>query len=269
MIKLNEREYQIFIKFTKDKFGIDLEGKRELIESRLSYDIERNGYTSFSEYIELLMANPNGVECQKMVNRITTNHTYFFREDDHFHHLQKIVIPEIAKRNGLYNFNVWSAASSSGQEAYTAAMVIDDAIQKMHLNWNYSIMGSDISLNVLSKAKAGVYPAAELDAIPNVYHKYCKVNPDNYTFEVSERLKKNVSFKVQNLMEPFPYRDQFDIVFCRNVMIYFDKPTKEKLISNLYRTVKPGGYLYVGTTESIGRRINEFKYIAPAIYRKI
>nr|MCR4924960.1 methyltransferase domain-containing protein [Clostridiales bacterium] len=251
MIKLNDREYQTFINFTKSRFGIDLEGKRELIESRLSFDLERNGYTSFTKYIELIMAQPNGVECQKMLNKITTNHTYFFREDDHFHHLQKIVIPEIAKRNLSYSFNIWSAASSSGQEPYTAAMVVDDAIKKLRLNWTWSIIGSDISMNVLTKAKAGIYPANELEAIPSVYHQYCKVNNANYTFEVSNDLKRNMNFKIQNLMEPFPYKDQFDIVFCRNVMIYFDKPTREQLIANIYKTVKPGGYLYVGTTESI------------------
>lgn len=269
MIKLNDREYRIFVSFIREKFGINLDGKRDLIESRLAYDIERNGYNSFTSYIELLMANPAGVECQKMVNRITTNHTYFFREDEHFRHLQKIVIPELAKRCNTYDFNIWSAASSSGQEAYTAAMVTDGEIKKLKLNWSWSVVGSDISTNALSKAKLGVYPLSEMDAVPAAYRNYCDVKPDKTAFEISSELCKNTSFRMQNLVEPLPYKNQFDVVFCRNVMIYFDKPTREKLIASIYQTIKPGGYLYVGTTESIGRKIKDFKYIAPALYRKI
>lgn len=269
LIKLNDREYRIFVSFIREKFGVNLDGKRDLIESRLAYDIEKNGYNSFTNYIELLMANPTGVECQKMVGRITTNHTYFFREDEHFHHLQKLVIPELAKRLRTYELTIWSAASSSGQEVYSSAMVVDDAIKKMGLDWKWSILGSDISTNVLTKAKLGVYPVAEMEAIPKIYHSYCSIKSDKTTFEISPVLCKNISFRIQNLIEPFPYRNQFDVVFCRNVMIYFDNPTKEKLISALYQTIKPGGYLYVGTTESLGRRVQDFKYIAPAIYRKI
>lgn len=267
MPKLTEREFVRLVKFVREKFGINLEKKRELIEARLSYDINTRGFHSYTQYLDCVTGDPLGKECQNMIDRLSTNYTFFFRESTCLQHLKKVVVPELLQR-GEKTIRIWSAAASSGQECYTIAMVMEDALALQAEGVTYSILGTDINGQMLEMAQRGVYPVAESKNIPQTYQRrYCRT-VDAEHFEITEKLRNHIRWKRQNLMESFCIAQPFHVVFCRNVMFYFAPETRALLIGSLGDAVRPGGYLYIGTTESLAAQSKLFRYVAPSIYRK-
>lgn len=268
MVKLTDNEFLEFVNFMHKNYGIDLTKKRILIEGRLSNLVERKGMSSFSQYLDNIKRN-NKEEITMLINKLTTNYTYFYREENHFKYLKDVILPYEEKNNRTKTLNIWSAGCSSGEEPYTLAMIISDYFKfSGNNNWNIQILATDISENVLTKAQEGIYAEDSLTKLPESYKKryFLKTKDDKY--EVSPEIKKHITFKTFNLMDPIAAKNKYDIIFCRNVMIYFNPETKMNIVNKFYDATKPQGYLMIGHAETIQRNQSKFMYINPAIYKK-
>ena len=206
-----------------------------------------------------------------MLDAISTNLTYFFREGQHFEYLRQIALPEIVARNQKSKrLRIWSAGCSSGEEPYTLAIVVGEAMRALG-QWDVAILATDLSTRVLAKARAGVYEAERFREMPpqylSAYFHVIQTRPMRL-HEVNDSLRRHVKFARLNLMENWPMRGPFDVIFCRNVMIYFDKPTQAKLIRRYWDILCPGGLFFVGHSESLSGIEHDFEYIQPAVYRK-
>lgn len=267
MVKLTDKEFLEFVNYMHTNYGIDLSKKRILIEGRLSNLIARKGMSSFSQYLDSVKRN-NKDEITMLINKLTTNYTYFYREENHFKFMQNVILPQEEKANKLKTLNIWSAGCSSGEEPYTLAMVVDDYFKFSANQWKINILATDISENVMSKAREGIYAEESLRNLPESYKKKYFEKVEEGKFRVTENIKKNVTFKVYNLMDSAFAKNKFDLVFCRNVMIYFNAETKINLVNRFYEATKSGGYLMIGHAETIQRNKSKFIYVNPAIYKK-
>lgn len=267
IIKLTDQEFKDLVGFVYKNYGIDLSKKRQLIEGRLSHTLRAKGFSSFSDYIKILFNDKSGEELQGFLNKITTNHSYFGRENEHFDFLLKVALPQLEKtRRG--DLRIWSAACSAGQEAYNIAMAIDQYFGPRKSQWDTTILATDISTNVLSKARQGIYSADVIKGLPDAWKsKYFNRLPDG-NFQVCDKIRKEVVFKISNLMDPFVYKKPFDIIFCRNVMIYFDAQTTNRTVEKFYDATSDGGYLFIGHSESVDKANTRYTYLMPAIYQK-
>ncbi|WP_458863334.1 CheR family methyltransferase [Acidaminobacterium chupaoyuni] len=267
LIQITDREFRDLISFVYKMYGIDLTKKRGLIEGRLSNTLKAKNMTTFSEYMNFLFSDRSGEEMHTFLNKITTNYSYFARETDHFDFLMQTALPFLENRRSK-DLRIWSAGCSSGQEPYNIAMAIDQYFGSRKAGWDTTILATDISTNVLSKAKEAIYPASNLEGLPPQWKKkYFSLLP-NGDFQVLPSIKKEVVFRTFNLMDPFVYKKPFDIIFCRNVMIYFDAATTQKLIDKFYRATAPGGYLFIGHSESIDKRTSDYVCLKTAVYQK-
>ena len=240
---ITDSEFHRVVNYVKRTTGIDLSEKRVLINGRLENYILRNGYNGFDEYMAKVEHDPAGKEARNLINALTTNHTYFMREFEHMEYLRQIILPKLkVKEAARKDLRIWSAASSTGEEPYTIAMVLQDFFGLEH-GWDTKILATDISTKVLQHAQQGKYQARQ-------------------------ELRNEVIFRQFNLMNPLPFKKPFHVVFLRNVMIYFDEPTKLQLLRKIYDHMEPGGYLFIGTTEALNRKGTAFKYIEPSIYQK-
>lgn len=270
-LEITEQEFQRLVKFMYDNFGINLSAKKVLIQGRLGNMLVERGFKNYNEYIDAVLADTTGAEVNTILNKLTTNHTFFMREPEHYTFLNDVILPyleQTCKKDRV--MRIWSAACSSGEECYTTAMLIDQYFKSEKGKWDTRILATDISQNVISKAKAGVYQEEGMKGLSNEWKtRYFNKLADG-SYEICQSIRDEVIFKTFNLMDPMPdkyKRRPFDLIFCRNVMIYFDQPTKDALIDRFYDVVKPGGYFYIGHAESINRQSTRFQYIKPAIYR--
>jgi chemotaxis protein methyltransferase CheR len=249
--------------------GIRLnQGKEELVRSRLIKRLRALGIKSFSAYLRYVSEDRSSLELRSMIDALTTNKTSFFREKQHFEYMRTQILPELKKRNT--GVRVWSAGCSSGEEPYSIAMLIRDEWSEF-CNTNVRILATDISERMLTKARSGEYEKENLQDVPPAYLlKYfvSSHNGTSKTYGVHESVRKMVRFARLNLMEDWPMKGPFDLIFCRNVMIYFDTPTQRQLIQRFYNILIPGGHLLVGHSESLVANSFGFKYIQPATYMK-
>ena len=267
MIKLTDAEFLEFVNYMHKNYGIDLSKKRQLIEGRLSNMVERKGLKSFTEYMNTIKRNDKS-EISLLINKLTTNYTYFYREENHFKYLKEVILPFEEQTNKLKTISIWSAGCSSGEEPYTLAMIIDDYFQFKKTGWKVQILATDISENVLEKAKEAIYTEESIKNLPSSYKtKYFKKSADN-KFEVTPEIKNQIVFKTFNLMEPITAKNKYNVIFCRNVMIYFNAVTKTNLVNKFYEATQPNGHLMIGHAETIQRGQSKYKYICPAIYKK-
>jgi chemotaxis protein methyltransferase CheR len=256
--------------FIYEKAGIFIpDSKRYLIETRLSRRIEENKLKSYEDYLYLLKYSSNEAEYYKLFDAITTNETFFFREPHHFEALTGQVIPAILSRNPS-KIRVWSAASSTGEEAYTIAMLLNEINGAKSVKTE--IFGSDISNSVLEAAKRGVYSSYAVKNIPDKYFRHFKNS--NGAYQLDAAIKAMVKFTNINLIDEKQMRimKNCDIIFCRNVLIYFDEKAKKKVISLLYDALNPGGYLFIGSSESLHtltRAYNPVIYNKTVVYQRI
>ncbi|WP_153110964.1 CheR family methyltransferase [Propionivibrio limicola] len=256
-----------FIQFQKLIFqiaGINLsDGKKVLLVGRLNQRLRHLGFQTFGQYYRHVTSAENRQERQMMVDLLTTNETYFFREPKHFDFLREVA----TARRSAASFRVWSAASSSGEEAYSVAMVLADV-----LGGNaWEVVGTDISERVLQKARIGHYSLERANHIPErLLKKYCLKGTGRHdgTLLVSRELRDRVEFRPSNLMAPEKGLGQFDVIFLRNVMIYFDNETKRKVVSNLLPYLKSDGYFVIGHSESLTGVTDELAPLRPTIYRR-
>lgn len=264
--EVSSEAYQAIRDFIYQEAGIDLgTSKQMLVGARLNKRLRYHRLDSFDQYVALLSDKINVNERQMAVDLLTTNETYFFREAEHFEVLKNEVLAQHPKERF---FRLWSAASSSGEEAYSIGMVLDDYFGLL-VKWE--IFGSDISNRIIAKAKRGLYQAHRIDAIPKAYlKKYCMKGAGEYEgfLLVDKILRNKTRFTEINLTRPLPDVGQFDVIFLRNVLIYFDNPTKEKIVRNLITKLRPGGILFIGHSESLKGMDFPLELISHTCYRK-
>ena len=264
--KLKPSEFEEIRTFAKQRFGLDLRhGKEDLVSARLARAMRQGRYLSFRDYLDHVNSDGTGESLIALINALTTNHTSFYREPQHFDFLVNNVLPDLAPGTEL---KIWSAACSTGEEPYSIACTVAQAwngrIQRLR------ILATDISTRVLEIAEAAVYGESLLTDTPAAWRtSYFKRVPErDGSLRLKPELTRTVVFRRLNLMETFPFCDRFRVIFCRNVMIYFDKPTQERLVHRLADHLEPDGYLFVGHSESLAGVNHPLRYVRPAIYRK-
>lgn len=259
--RLSEKEYLLFKNFIYKISGIHMKAeKKVLIESRLAKRLRHFTCNTYQEYYDILQHDD--IEQQMFIDIITTNETSFFREPHHFEFLKTVL-----QQSKSQNFRIWSAACSIGAEAYSAAMVTHE------LRKEYEIACSDINVDVIKTAQIGLYPEKFIPQIPELYlKKYCLKGTGKYegNFIISEELKSHLLFQRLNLLEPLSSAlGEFDVIFLRNMLIYFDTPEKKAIVENVTKRLKKGGYLLIGHSESLFNITACVKQVKPTIYTKL
>ncbi|MCL1903584.1 MAG: protein-glutamate O-methyltransferase CheR [Oscillospiraceae bacterium] len=268
-MKISDADFKRLVEFMEGRYGINLKQKRVLIEGRLSNTINQRGFKDFTSFIDMIFADRTGTETINLLNKLTTNHTFFMREAEHYQYMKDVVLPYFEKEKKDRRIYLWSAASSSGEEPYTNIMQLLEYFKGRASMWNLSTLATDISQKVLDMAKTAIYSADSMKNLPESWKKTYFTPEANNCFKVSPEVTKRVEFKAFNLMDNIPYKIYpFDLIFCRNVMIYFELEVKIALVNRLYDVLRPGGYLFIGHAESIPRDRTKFEYVKPAIYRK-
>ncbi len=268
--KLTIPQFNKLGQFIHSNYGIQMpESKKILLEGRLQKRIKINKLENFTEYISFLFSNEGKArELPFFIDAVSTNKTDFYREPHHFDFLRKEFLPAFAQNNR--HLKIWSAAASSGEEPYTIAIEMREFIEK-NLGFTYEILGTDISTDILRKASKGVYDEKRIEVIPlNLKRKYFLKSKDRKkkTIKVAPILQKNIRYRSLNLTVPLVnISNDFDLIFCRNVLIYFNRPMQEKVINALCAKLKPGGYLFLGHSESITGIIAPVAQVAPTIYK--
>ncbi len=263
--RITDRELKLISDLVYKHAGIRLgPEKRHLVELRLGKILRTEGIGSYEEYYRKVLLDKSGEELKRLLNAITTNFTQFFREPQHFDFLKQHVIPELESK-GRWEICIWSAACATGEEPYSIAITLLEIPQIA--DWSKEIIASDISTHALSVAKRGLYPEEALKEInPLLVKKYFVKEPQG--FRIKDQVKEIVKFMVFNLLSVPPWREHFDVIFCRNAMIYFDKETRRKVVDNLREALKPGGFLIVGHVESLFGAEKDLRLVKPSIYRK-
>ncbi|MDE5863495.1 MAG: protein-glutamate O-methyltransferase CheR [Lachnospiraceae bacterium] len=254
----------------KDRYGIELHQKKVIVNGRLENYIKRGGWSNFAAFMNAVENDKSGTQEAMLVNFLTTNHTYFMREFEHFEYFKKVVLPWLQKKESARkDLRIWCGAASSGEEPYMIAMVLADFFGLERKQWDTKVLATDISTKVLKQAMAGVYTAEQLKKLPDQWKRhFFKPLAGGTQYQVTDELKQEVLFRQFNLMDPFPFKKKMHTVFLRNVMIYFDEPTKKQVIQKVYDALEPGGYLFIGTTETLDRGSTPFQIIQPSIFRK-
>jgi chemotaxis protein methyltransferase CheR len=273
---LTEREFQLFSELIRAQAGINLgEHKRQLLRARLAKRLRAHGFSTFGEYYDHLMHHdPDGEEMLRMVNCITTNKTEFFREPHHFDFLRDRWTPWVtagARRDNTRKVRVWSAGCASGEEPYSIAIALREALTTA-LGWDVRILASDIDTEILGRAEKGIYPLEQVSAVPRaLLGNYFLRGTGRFEglVKVRKEIGDLVVFRRINLLDdPWPIRCRFDAIFCRNVMIYFDRATQRRLVERFASALVDGGYLFVGHSESLFGLSEELEFVQNTTYRK-
>lgn len=271
--QFTNQDFEAIRKYLYEHAGISLnDGKRDLVYSRVSRRLRKLGIPSFTAYLKYINSSADDTEISEFINCLTTNLTSFFREPHHFEYLSKTALPEI-KRLHLNDrrIRIWSAGCSTGEEPYSIAMVIRENLYPKEY-WDLKILATDLDTNVLRKAKSGTYLSKNITGIsPARVNKYFSVvcSSDEQEFQVNESLKELIAFKRLNLMQEWPMKGPFDLIFCRNVLIYFDKPTQARLFERFANMLAPNAYLFLGHSETMHGLSNRFKLIGQTMYQKV
>lgn len=269
---MKDSEFDFIRSLVYERSRISLSAdKRELVTARLGKRLRATRLQTIGEYCELLQSPEAESELSNLIDAISTNHTFFFRENAHFDFLRQTVVPEMkarAAKERWTQFRVWSAACSSGEEPYSIAITLAESLT----GWPWLIEATDISHRILAKAEAGIYRDETVERLPaNQVQAYFQrgFGPQEGNFRIKAAIRQQVNFRHLNLLEgEAPFREPFQVIFCRNVMIYFDRPTQEELVNKLARRLVPGGYLFVGHAESLTTIRHPLQTIRPAVYRR-
>jgi len=271
---LSDRLFKKFSQLVYEQCGINLhEGKKTLLQVRLNKRLRMTGIDSYEEYFELITSAANAGEFVHFLDSISTNLTYFFRESQHFDFLEQVALPELIankQKTGDSRIRIWSAGCSTGEEPYSLAMCVLGLLPTP-ATWDFRILATDISTRALQAASGGVYSEDKVQKVPPALRRanFHKIGNGNGRpeYEIASNVKRIVTFQRLNLKEPYPFKGPFDFIFCRNVMIYFDKKTHEELINRMASFLGPGGYFCVGHSESLTGLSHKLIYVRPAIYR--
>ncbi|MDF2986066.1 MAG: methyltransferase, CheR-type [Eubacterium sp.] len=270
MKTITEKEFINLVDYIKKNFGVDLYQKKSLVTSRLINYLTENNYDSFTHFFDRILADKTGETTTVLMNKLTTNHTYFMRESQHFNIFKSEVLPYLQRtQQAKKDLNIWSAGCSSGEEPYTLAMIIADYFGINKKEWDTRILATDISTQVLEKAVNGIYKKEEIETLPKKWQSTYFKKQSRGDYKIIQNINNEVIFKRFNLMgHRFPFKRKFHVIFCRNVMIYFDAETKKELVNRFYEYTEDGGYLFIGHSESLSREESQYNYVMPAVYRK-
>lgn len=269
---ISERDFVLISDLVYRHCGINLhEGKRELVQARIAKNLRVGGFRCASEYMEHVLSDESGQRFSDLVDSLSTNLTSFFRENNHFQYLAERFLPallETKQRRQDNRIRGWSAGCSTGEEPYTLAMTLLEAVGRPGA-WDIKLLATDISRRVLRVAETGAYDKGRLEAVPAALrHKYFQVAESRGRMSAGPALRQLIRFNYLNLQESWPFSGPFDFVFCRNVMIYFDKPTQERLVNRFWNVLDSGGLLFTGHSESLTGIKHSFRYVQPTIYAK-
>ncbi len=271
-VRLTQAEFREIADLAYDRFGLDLKrGKEALVAARLGKKLRQLGFRTFAEYHRHVLADSTGEALIELIDALTTNHTSFLRERAHFEFLARAVNEELREVSAL---RLWSAACSSGEEPYSIAMCLAEALARTPAKngtRQFRILATDISTRVLALARRAVYPAGRFDDIPEAWRRAYLLRGRGESqgfYKIKPELAQTVEFARLNLIEPFPAREPFQVIFCRNVMMYFDKATQQNIVQRLAGCLARGGYLFVGHSESLTGVEHGLQYVCPAVYRQ-
>lgn len=262
-------EFIRIVNFVESKAGIHLAEKRSLVTGRLDNFLVRNGYSSYTDYMDQVEQDKSGKLTEELLNTLSTNHTYFMREKEHFDLFKNVVLPQIKEaKKREKDLRIWCGASSTGEEPYTLAMIIKDFFSLEGGAWDTKLLATDISTDVLRYAMKGEYTEEQIEPLPDTWKRRYFHKSEPGKFKVVDDLKSQVLYRQFNLLSPMPFKKPLQVVFLRNVLIYFEKDVKNDILRRIYECLEPGGYLFVGTTESVDRTAVPYRYVQPSVYRK-
>lgn len=264
VIPLGQHEFEQIRQLAHQTFGLDLKSsKKELVSARLRRIVRSGGFGSFQDYYLHVMGDRTGDALAGMIDALATNHTSFLREPGHFQFLRHQVLPTLAARRPV---EIWCAACSTGEEVWTLAFLLNEAVPSRAVR----ITATDISKKALRFAERATYPANRCETLPTDWLARYFVSEDGVSgsHRVCDRIRAQVTFRRINLVRQFAGRRLFPVIFCRNVMIYFDRETQEQVVGQLAACLEPGGHLFIGHAESLMRISHGLEYIRPAVYRK-
>lgn len=269
--KLSDTDFNFVCSYIYEKSGIVLsDSKREMVYRRFTRIIRERQLDSFSDYCQLLKLNPDE-EQNYFINAITTNLTSFFREQHHFDYLTEHELPRLLKE-GNKRLRIWSSASSTGEEPYSIAITLIESMKTALKTWDVKVLATDIDSNVLATGKEGVYDYKRIEDIPEkLKKKYFSrgMGANESNVRVLSDLQKLITFKELNLMNDWPMKGPFDVIFCRNVIIYFDKKTQLELFERYHQLLAPNGLLILGHSENLGGYQQHFQNVGRTIFRKL
>lgn len=267
LTNISNEDFHKLVQFIHSQYGIDLSQKRQLVTSRLSSLLSQKGYTEFGPFVSELLRKQDLADLELVLNRLTTNYTFFMREQEHFDFFQNTILPDLIKRHQRDKvLAIWSAGCSSGEEPYNISIYIKEFLGAQANQWDTRVLATDISQKALASAKRGVYELP--DTLPTAWRKkYFRPVPGGKQFMVAPIIRDNVIFQTFNLMDPIRFRLKFDVIFCRNVMIYFDQPTKDALMRRFYDALVPGGYFMISHSENLSKN-SPFMTVAPSTFQK-
>ena len=265
--KLTDEDFNRLVRYIYDNYGIVLSNKRVLVEGRLANIVQSKGFPDFSSYVRSMFSDPGSRELSLLINKLTTNHTFFMREPKHFEYVKSVVLPYIESTSKDHDVRIWSAACSTGEEPYTLAMIIDEYFGIKKPGWDLRILATDIDTEVLEKGSNAIYSEDAVKTLPERWIKNYFIKLPDGKYQVCDKIRKEVVFKQFNLMDKIIYKKPYDLILCRNVMIYFDVKTKDALVERFYDASKIGAYLFIGHAENISKT-TRYSYIQPAIYQK-
>jgi chemotaxis protein methyltransferase CheR len=275
--RLTDKDFERFSRLVYDQCGIKLPPhKQSMLEARLRKRLRAHNLHTFEEYADLIFAQGESTEeLVKLIDVVTTNKTDFFREPAHYDYLVESALPFLVETFGAginQPLRIWSAGCSTGKEPYTLAMVLKEYQAELP-DFSFDILGTDICTDVLEKSVQGIYAAAKAEPIPEALKKKYLLrskDPENRTVRISPILRSLVRFRRLNFMDDdFGFREPFDIIFCRNVIIYFDRPTQERLLAKLVDNLVVGRYIFLGHSETLLGLNLPLKQMAPSVYRRI
>lgn len=271
---LRRAEFERIQHLAHRRFGLWLrDGKQELVRTRLAKELRRLGVASFGEYADLLEGDATGDLNEQFTNLLTTNHTHFFREPEHFRYLEANILPRLAARPA---WTVWCAAAATGEEPYTLAICLLRArgapgAARVNPPGRPLVEATDISTKALAVAAAGIYDESRFQGVsPAQLRAYLLRGrgPRKGSYRIRREVREQVRFRALNLLGEWPFTEPFPVIFCRNVMIYFDRDTQARLVRRMAELLEPGGYLFVGHSESLNGMDHGLEYVLPAVYRK-
>ena len=263
---ISDKDFHTLTSFIKAQYGITLDQKRQLVTSRLSTMLTEQGYSNFSDFVSQLLRERDPQKIEQVLNRLTTNYTFFMRETEHFDFFSRVILPELVRKyQKKKSLAIWSAGCSSGEEPYNLSMYIKDYLGMQASQWDTRILATDISQKALATAKKGIYEVP--DTVPETWRRKYFKKVEGSRYAVSPEIRNNVIFQTFNLMDPIRFRTKFDVIFCRNVMIYFDQPTKDALVRRFYDATVPGGYLMISHSENLSKDA-PYVTVAPSTFQK-
>ena len=265
IFELRPFEFEMIRDLAMRSFGLDLRaGKERLVATRLGKHLRTAGYQSFRQYFDRVRADTSGEMLAGLIDALTTNHTAFLREPVHFDFLRELLCQDFRGRKRI---DIWTAASATGEEPYTLLFTALSAAETA-IPPDVHILASDISTRALSVAKRGCYSRERLAGLPVAWVNRFFTQADDGNLQVKPELRSRIAFQRINLIEPLAVNTTFPVIFCRNVMIYFNKATQEALVNRLAAKLEPGGYLFVGHSESLSGINHRLRYVRPAVYQK-